>query len=368
MTKNHLVQPSFLLLRYDGASFPIRSHPGTSAHTSWRQSPAIVYRGFTVHQEGPPQRARAVQHEAASPAAISSIVNIHNPSIEVHPVDPAINTGAVVILAAGRRAQHPERRHRRRGLRSVLLQLRREHRHPAQPSAPGRLQSADRCGQRCAAGHPHGARAREGMEHRSEQDRHHGIFGRRRTRGAGRDRVFETFDKANNDGRRSAGGDQFAAGLRRSGLSGPDAVRARRQPADSRATRRRRSSSAPAPAMPQHAVWADRVFRRHVSRRAFPNLEMHIYGNGRIPATAMTAADGSQRHAVRHLAGPLHRLVPRSGLSRKPGVETKAARTSPRGWPVARDEQRHTILIVGRICGRGSWSRFDIACSGESIV
>ncbi len=35
------------------------------------------------------------------PGRINSIVNIHNPSIEVHPVDRSINTGAVVILAAG---------------------------------------------------------------------------------------------------------------------------------------------------------------------------------------------------------------------------------------------------------------------------
>jgi acetyl esterase/lipase len=35
------------------------------------------------------------------PGRISSIVNIHNPSIEVHPVDGSINTGSAVILAAG---------------------------------------------------------------------------------------------------------------------------------------------------------------------------------------------------------------------------------------------------------------------------
>ena len=35
------------------------------------------------------------------PGRISSIVNIHNPSIEVHPVDRGINTGAVIILVAG---------------------------------------------------------------------------------------------------------------------------------------------------------------------------------------------------------------------------------------------------------------------------
>lgn len=35
------------------------------------------------------------------PGRIQSIINIHNPSVEFHPTDPAINTGAVVILAAG---------------------------------------------------------------------------------------------------------------------------------------------------------------------------------------------------------------------------------------------------------------------------
>src|SRR5690242_20541775 len=35
------------------------------------------------------------------PGRINSIVNIHNPSIEVHTVDGAINTGTAVILAAG---------------------------------------------------------------------------------------------------------------------------------------------------------------------------------------------------------------------------------------------------------------------------
>ena len=37
----------------------------------------------------------------AVPGRVSSIVNIHNPSIEFHPVDRSLNTGAVIILAAG---------------------------------------------------------------------------------------------------------------------------------------------------------------------------------------------------------------------------------------------------------------------------
>jgi hypothetical protein len=37
----------------------------------------------------------------AVPGRISSMVNIHNPSIEVHTVEGALNTGAAVILVAG---------------------------------------------------------------------------------------------------------------------------------------------------------------------------------------------------------------------------------------------------------------------------
>ncbi len=38
---------------------------------------------------------------SAAPGRINSIVNIHNPSIEVHTVEGGMNTGAAVILAAG---------------------------------------------------------------------------------------------------------------------------------------------------------------------------------------------------------------------------------------------------------------------------
>jgi endo-1,4-beta-xylanase len=50
------------------------------------------------------ERVREAEQYAMSksvPGRISSIVNIHNPSIEVHPVEGGLNTGAVVIVAAG---------------------------------------------------------------------------------------------------------------------------------------------------------------------------------------------------------------------------------------------------------------------------
>ena len=39
--------------------------------------------------------------QASVPGRIQSIVNIHNPSVEIHPVDKGINTGALVILVPG---------------------------------------------------------------------------------------------------------------------------------------------------------------------------------------------------------------------------------------------------------------------------
>ena len=87
------------------------------------------------------------------PGRIQSIVNIHNPSIEFHPADPGINTGAVVILVAGGGHNTLERRHRGRRLRVVLLQLRRQYRDSAQPSAARRVhrRRPTRCTTRCRA-------------------------------------------------------------------------------------------------------------------------------------------------------------------------------------------------------------------------
>jgi endo-1,4-beta-xylanase len=50
------------------------------------------------------ERIREAEHynmSKAAPGRINSITNIHNPSIEVHTVEGGINTGAAIILAAG---------------------------------------------------------------------------------------------------------------------------------------------------------------------------------------------------------------------------------------------------------------------------
>ena len=45
--------------------------------------------------------AEVLNMQASVPGRIQSIVNIHNPSVEIHPVDKGINTGALVILVPG---------------------------------------------------------------------------------------------------------------------------------------------------------------------------------------------------------------------------------------------------------------------------
>jgi len=47
------------------------------------------------------REAEVYNMSAAVPGRITNIVNIHNPSIEVHVVEKSNNTGAVIILAAG---------------------------------------------------------------------------------------------------------------------------------------------------------------------------------------------------------------------------------------------------------------------------
>ena len=50
------------------------------------------------------QRLHEIEHYSmsqAAPGRIEMIVNIHEPSIEIHPVERRVNTGTTVILIAG---------------------------------------------------------------------------------------------------------------------------------------------------------------------------------------------------------------------------------------------------------------------------
>lgn len=84
-------------------------HPGPTNDAPYAPQP-ILQGGIVVplYPPGSPAlkagRVREAEQYNLSksvPGRINSIVNIHNPSIEVHLVDGSLNTGSVVILAAG---------------------------------------------------------------------------------------------------------------------------------------------------------------------------------------------------------------------------------------------------------------------------
>jgi endo-1,4-beta-xylanase len=83
--------------------------PGPTNEAPYSAQP-ILQGGIVLPLYSPdsPQLNKARVREAeyynmskAVPGRISSITNIHNPSIEVHTVEGGLNTGATIILAAG---------------------------------------------------------------------------------------------------------------------------------------------------------------------------------------------------------------------------------------------------------------------------
>lgn len=84
-------------------------HPGPETDAPYGPLP-ILPGGVvvTLYPAGSPflnmSRVREPEEYSLStgaPGRVNNIVNIHNPSIEVHTVDAAMNAGAAVILAAG---------------------------------------------------------------------------------------------------------------------------------------------------------------------------------------------------------------------------------------------------------------------------
>ena len=267
----------------------------------------------------------------ASPGRVSSIVNIHNPSIEVHTVDRGINTGAAVILAAGgghntlnvgSEAADFVPFFYNYGVSTVILRnrLRRDGYNPQTDEVYDALQAI---------------RLVRAYAKEWNIDPHKiGILGF----SAGAELaapaavLFDDFDKKN-----SGAGDALA------GIpSRPDFV-GLVYPGPSPFARNRTPPPIPRNVPPSfivcagsddqvHAVWADEYFAAMLAVRA-PNLEMHIYAQGRHPGDAMP--DGSR------MSGGLtdrndtpygtwqYRFVDwfrDLGFLQKPGVETKAAK------------------------------------------
>jgi acetyl esterase/lipase len=262
---------------------------------------------------------------------IASIVNIHNPSIEFHPVDRGLNTGAAVILVAGgghntlnvgSEAADFVPFFYNYGVNTIILRnrLRRDGYNPQTDAVNDALQSI--------------RMVRAYAKEWNIDPNKIGIMGF----SAGAELatpaavLFADFDKNN-----SAAVDPLA------GISSrPDFVGVI-YPGPTPFARNRTAPPIPRNAPPAfvacagsgdrvHAVWAIEYFSAMLAI-GVPNIEMHIYANGRHPGDALP--DGS------HMTGGLtdrnnipfgtwqYRFIDwfrDLGFLGKPGVETKAAK------------------------------------------
>jgi acetyl esterase/lipase len=277
------------------------------------------------------KEAEVYNMSQAVPGRISSIVNIHNPSIEVHLVERGINTGAVVILAAG--GGHNTLNvggesadfvpfFYNHGINSVILRnrLRRDGYNP-QTDEVYDAQQAIRV-------------VRAYAKDWNIDPNKIGIMGF----SAGAELaapsavLFEDFEKKNADA-----ADPFA------GISArPDFVGII-YPGPSPFARNRTAPPIPKNTPPAflvcggsgdrgHTVWAIEYYSAMLAQ-GIPNIEMHLYGNGRHPGDPLP--DGSR------MSGGLtdRNGIPYGtwqdrfidwfrdlGFLQKPGVETKAAK------------------------------------------
>jgi endo-1,4-beta-xylanase len=276
------------------------------------------------------REAEQYNMDRAVPGRISSIVNIHNPSIEVHTVDGGPNTGAAVILAAG--GGHNTLNvggesadfvpyFFNYGVNTIILRnrLRRDGYNPRTDEVNDALQAI-----RLVRAH-----ARDWNIDPNKI----GIMGF----SAGAELaapaaiLFEDFDRTNN-----APGDPLAGISSRPDFvgiiyPGPSPFARGGSPPIPRNTPPAFITCAGAGDR-VHALWANEYFVAML-QSGIPNVEMHIYGNGRHPGDSLS--DGS------HMTGG---LTDRNGIPfgtwqeryidwfrdlgflQKPGVETKAAR------------------------------------------
>ncbi len=265
------------------------------------------------------------------PGRINSIVHIHNPSIEVHTVDRGINTGAAVILAAGgahntlnvgSEAADFVPFFYNHGVNAIILRnrLRSDGYNPQTDEVYDALQAI---------------RMVRAYAKEWNIDPHKiGIMGF----SAGAELsapaavLFDDFDKKNSDP-----GDPFAGTTSR-----PDFVGII-YPGPSPFARNRTPPPIPRNAPPAflvcggsgdrvHAIWAMEYFSAMLAL-GVPNIEMHIYGNGRHPGDPLP--DGSRMSGGLTDRGGIpygtwsDRFIDwfrDLGFLQKPGEETKAAR------------------------------------------
>jgi acetyl esterase/lipase len=267
----------------------------------------------------------------AVPGRISSIVNIHNPSIEVHTVEGGVNTGTAIILVAGGG-------HRtlnvggegadfvpffaNYGVNTIILRsrLRSDGYNPQTDEVYDALQSIRMVR----------AYAKEWKIDPNKIGIMGFSAGAELTAAAAV--LYDDWDKNNNEA-----GDPFAGITSRPDFAGII------YPGPSPFARNRTPPPIPHNVPPAfiacggsgdrvHAIWSMEYFNAMLNL-GVPNIEMHIYGNGRHPGDPLP--DGS------HMSGGLTDRDDRPfgtwqiryidwfrdlGFLQKPGVETKAAK------------------------------------------
>jgi endo-1,4-beta-xylanase len=278
------------------------------------------------------------------PGRINSIVNIHNPSIEVHTVEGGLNTGAVVILAAG--GGHNTLNvgtesadfvpyFYNYGVNTVILRnrLRRDGYEPKVDAVNDALQAI-----RLVRAH-----AKDwsidpnkigimGFSAGAELSAPAAIF-------------FEEFDKTNN-----APGDPLAGVSSRPDFvgiiyPGPSPFARGGNPPVPRNTPPAFITCASAGDR-GHAIWANEYYMAML-QAGIPNVEMHLYGNGRHPGDPLTDGSRMTGGLSDRVGIPFGKWQDRYidwfrdlGFLQKPGVETRAAKDvkaymsepPPRDW------------------------------------
>jgi endo-1,4-beta-xylanase len=262
--------------------------------------------------------AEVYNMQPSVPGRIQSIVNIHNPSIEIHPVDKGINTGALVILVPGGGhntlnvgSEGADFVHffYNFGVNTAILRNRlRKDGYVAEVDAVNDAEQAIRIVRKRAA--------EFGIDPRKI-----GIVGF----SAGAELAapsalqYEAFEKAH------GGADPLAGVSSRPdfvGLIYPGPTPFARDP----------KTPVPVDAPPtfiacagsgdaQHAIWAEDYFHAFLTARV-PNLEMHIYGNG-VHGNGMKNRNGEPFGTWHERFLDWFRDL---GFLQKPGVETKAAK------------------------------------------
>ena len=314
--------------------------PAPGPQTDAPYSPTAILPGGVViplYPAGSPflnkDKVRVPEHYNMSqsvPGRIGSIVNIHNPSIEFHPVDAGLNTGATVILVAGgghrtlnvaTEAADFVPFFANYGVNTVILRnrLRSDGYNPQVDAVNDMLQAIRMVRAYAAQWHLDPKKiGAMGFSAGAELTTAAAVS-------------FDEFDDKNNKQ-----GDPLAGVSSRPDFvgviyPGPSPFAANRK----------------APAVPRylppafvvcggtgdrvHAIWAMEYFRAMLDA-SVPNIELHIYGNGRHPGDKLP--DGSR------MSGGLtdRNNIPFGtwqlrfvdwfrdlGFLQKPGVETKAA-------------------------------------------